>query len=493
MTTFIPKHKLALVAGTLSLSVLLSACGDSSSSSDDNSQLRVIHASSDAPAVNVRVDSNTAIADLDYAESSGYLEVRTGTRSIVVEAIVPSGTVDVITVDRFEIEEDERYNIIAINDVVDIAPLVVAESATDPADDEVAIAVVHAATVAPAVDVYVTAPDALLNGTEPTFSFDFQGVVDAGALPVGTYRIRVALQGEADPDANTVYDSGPVDLTPFAGAKLLAMAINTENATEEAASPVKVLVATDSAQVTLLDSSTNSGLRVLHLSPDAPPVDIFANAGKLITALAYTETFPGTPTASSYDTDNVPAGDYAIDVAVSAGGTTVADSIYNANVSLESGMEYSVVALGNVADGLTGPGDGTAFGLLPIVDHNRAIATQASVQILHGAPAAGAVDVYVTAGGAFTDADVLGGLAGDPLLDGFAFGELTDYVALAPNSTGSNPEGYDIRIVPEATGTIAIKAEGVQLPPGVVATVIARQPATGGGAPTDFNLVVLTN
>ena len=170
----------------------------------------------------------------------------------------------------------------------------------------------------------------------------------------------------------------------------------------------------------------------------------------------------------------------------------MADSIYNASVSLDSGVEYTVIALGNIGDGLDGPGNGNAFGLLPMVDDNRPIVTQASVKILHAAPAAGAVDVYVTPGDAYTDADVLAGLAGDPLLDGFEFGDLTDYVRLAPNTATSNPDGYDIRIIPEATGTIATSVDNFMLPPVLVATVIARQPAATG-APTDFNLVVLTN
>ena len=48
-------------------------------------------------------------------------------------------------------------------------------------------------------------------------------------------------------------------------------------------------------------------------------------------------------------------------------------------------------------------------------------------------------------------------MAGDPLLDGFAFGAITaDYVPVPPGD-------YDIRVVPEATGTTAINVEGLTL------------------------------
>jgi hypothetical protein len=61
----------------------------------------VIHASPDAPAVNVKLDGLTAIAELDYAESSGYQLVSTGSADIAVEAIIAGGNTDVINVPDF--------------------------------------------------------------------------------------------------------------------------------------------------------------------------------------------------------------------------------------------------------------------------------------------------------------------------------------------------------------------------------------------------------
>ena len=217
--------KLGLMTGLLGLSLTLAGCGDSGGKS--NADLRVIHASKDAPLVDIRVNNRTVIAELDYAESSGYVEVRSGTKSVVVEAIIPGGNLDVITVPALQLEENQRYNILAVNDTATIEAQVVAESASEPSISEVAIAVVHASTNAGAVDVYVTAPGALLNGSAPTFTIDYQGVIDAGAIPAGEYQIRIALQGEANPDANAVDDSGTIDLNGFAGQKLLIAAISS--------------------------------------------------------------------------------------------------------------------------------------------------------------------------------------------------------------------------------------------------------------------------
>lgn len=218
---------------------------------------------------------------------------------------------------------------------------------------------------------------------------------------------------------------------------------------------------------------------------------MFANGAKLISDLEYSETFPSETLAAVMDPGysdyaNILPGEYAFDVVLPASPTsTVANSAYNLPLSLAGGVDYSVIALGNVLDGTDGPGNGTAFGLLPMIDTNRAVVTQASVKILHAAPGAGLVDVYVTPAGDFTTAEVEAGAAGAPLLDGFAFGTLTDYVTVTPGD-------YDIRIVPEASGTTAIDVPAYTLGAGLVATIIARQP-DGDGSPADFNLVVLTN
>jgi len=472
------KLKLGFATGVLALSLIAAGCSDGTNKSD----LRVIHTSDDAPSVNVRVGKNTAISDLDYAESSGYVEVRSGTKKVVVEAIVLGGNVDAITVDRFDFEKDRRYNVLAVNQVADIAALVVEESATTPGTDEVAVAIVHAASVAGAVEIFVTQPgDALTN----PIPLDYLGSVDAGPLPVDTYQIRVTLDG------TQVYDSGPVNLSGFAGDKLLVAAINSSNTTDSEFSPIKLLVANDITQAIYPDVMTKVGARVLHLSPDAGAVDVFATSSalgvdpvKLIPGVEYTQEFPG---ASAYA--KIPVGEYTFDVVVPASGTSMAsDSAYSATLALTGGVEYSVIALGNAADGLTGPGNGTEFGLLPIVDDNRPLTGLARVKILHGAPDAGLVDVFVTPAGVYDTDDVLAGIAGDPLLPDFAFGTLTDYLAV--------PAGdYDVRIVQKSSGAVAIdiSAPGITLKAGLVATVIARQPDGTDNDPDDFNLVVLAN
>jgi hypothetical protein len=474
MTNTTKRFRGALLASTAAGVLALTGC----SSDDDTAQLRVIHASPDAPAVNVQLDSNEVISNLDYADSSGYLEVGTGLKDITVEAIIPGGNADVISVPAFPLINDGRVTVIAVNTTTSIEALVADESSASPASGEVAIAVIHASPAAGTVDVYVTAPDTDINNVDPDFSFDFKGEIDAGALPADTYRIRVTQPGTK----TVVFDSGPVDLSSFAGQKLMLVAVSTTSSIAQAASPIKLLVATDTSDLTLLDSGTSTGARVVHASPDAGtaaggPVEVFATStalpaspAELIDAFSYTDIVPA---ADAYV--GVPAGDYVFDVAPD--GTGIGSSVYTSpSVPLAQGSDYTVVATGYV---LTTP----AFTLLATEDQNRSVVTQASVKVIHAAPAAGTVDVYVTPAGDFTASDVENGLAGAPLLDDFEFGVITDYVAVAPGD-------YDIRVV--AGGATAINVENFNLAAGSVSTVIARGPIDSG-TPSDFNVILLTN
>ena len=440
--------------------------------------IQVVHASPDAPAVNVLLNGSVAIEGLDYAETSGFAELDAGSYDISVEGIIPGGNASVIDVAGFSLEENARPTVIAVGNVADIAPLVVNESASDPAESEVALTVTHAAPDAPRVDVYLSGPEDEFAALSPAFAFEFGESIDAGVVTAEPVRIRVGVEDDV------VYDSGTVDLTSFAGQKLLVTAIAAENSTESDASPVKLLVTTESGDtLELRDMDTNAGVRVVHLSPDANaaaggPVEVFATSEalgmdpvELIPSFDYLDQFPG---ESAYA--GVPAASYVFDVAPDT--DMIGDSVFmSGEVAVEAGMEYTVVAAGRV---LGSP----AFGLLATGDANRSVATEASVKVIHGAPAAGAVDVYVTPAGEFTAMDVAGGLAGDPLLAEFAFGDITDYVKVAPGA-------YDIRVV--AGGMAAINVENFELGGGVVASVLAYGPSEQGGSVEDFGVVVLTN
>ena len=483
-------YKKTLVAGSVIVgAALITGCSSDddpvvpATSSAGTTSVRIIHASADAPPVDIKLNNAVAVPGLDYPLSTGFVSIGAGTYDVAVDAIVPGGNLEgVITVDNITFEKDQRYTVVALDDTANISEFVAAESAATPGPGEVAISVLHAATAVKGMDVavYVTAFNADISSAVPNFSFDFKGQADAGALPAGEYQIRIVAAGNT---AAPAYDSGKVDLSGFAGQKLLLAAVNTVNSTTKAASPVKLMAYTDTTQLELIDTRTLSGARVVHLSPDAGAVEVFASSDALgsgveiIDSFIYTETNPADGISYSY----VPAGDYTFDLAAANTGIGSSLPIASPNAQLNVATEYTVIAAGYAAAGTP------ALDLLYTADSNRSIVTQASVKVLHGAPLAGTVDVYVTPAGQFTTQQVEGGMAGAPLLDDFTFGTITDYVTVPPGD-------YDIRVVTNSgAGTAAIDVTAFNLAAGSVSTVIARQPVSGGGTPSDFNLIVLSN
>ena len=75
----VSKYKLGSIL--MVLAAMLFAVGCSEDDNDpvaptpQNSKIRVIHTSYDAPAVDIRVDGTVAVSNLAYGESSGYAEV----------------------------------------------------------------------------------------------------------------------------------------------------------------------------------------------------------------------------------------------------------------------------------------------------------------------------------------------------------------------------------------------------------------------------------
>ncbi len=479
----------AMAAGALLATSLIAGCSsDGSSIRIGDAEIRIIHTSPDAPAVNASLDGgvSNAVTNLDYATSTGYIEVDATSYDIVVEGIGPGMTTipNVIVVNGFALADGERQTVLAVNPVASIAPLVVADSVAEPAAGEVAIRVVHASPAADGatatVDVYVTAPGAPLTGAA---TLALAGDVDLGAVPVGNYQVRITLPGTS----TILYDSGTIDLTPFAGQKLLIAAIDTINDTQKDGTNgalVKLLVATDastadSGTVEILDESTQAGAKVLHASPDAAiaaggPVEVFANmAVELIPSFNYLDTVPG---VDSYV--GVAAGDYVFDVAPDGAG--VGGSVFTSGtIPLAAGEEYTVIAAGDVVSGTP------AFTLLATQDDNRSIATQVGVKVVHGAAAVGNVNVHVTTAGTCSQMDVIMETMGcEALLPNFAFGTISDLVAVAAGS-------YDVRVV--AGGAVAIEALAFPLSAGTVATVVAVGPDEDDNDPAAAGLVVLTN
>lgn len=448
------KNPFASVPGLAAVALLTAGCeGDdaftpaAASASEPTVGVRFLHASPDAPSVDVVGPGATFAEDLDYKEATALTPFALGAASVSVDANVPGGPLTVIGPAELELIDDTVYSVLAVGPVAALDALIVTAPEADLAAGSVRAQVVHAAPQAPAVDVYVTEPDAVLEQQNPIGSFAFGEVLDPVEVPAGDYQIRVTASG--DPAA-VVFDSGPVPLA--AGADLLLVAV--EN-TGPGDAPISLVAADAEGSVEILDVSTPAEVRAIHASPDAPPVDVIVNEdfeNPVLTDVPY---------AGVSDYLAVAPGTYNIKVTPADNPGVIA---LDADLELTAGARYSVYASGPLA----------ALEPYVLVDDDRPVATQAKVRLVHLAPGAGLVDIYVTAPG-----EDISGL--DPAFPDVDFGDETGYVPLAGGE-------YEVTVTAAGTTAPAIGPLTIQVSDGGVYTAAARD-AEGGGAP--FDLILL--
>lgn len=428
------------------LAIGLSAC--SGDSDDGQARVRVLHASADAPAVNVNLNQTAAWEDLDYRQGTEFRTVNDGSNTIEVEGLLPDGAATVIGPVTLDLQDNYDYTVVALNEVAALEPLVIDRQRADVTGSTVRVQALHAAPAAGTVDVFVTALGADLASTAPAGTFAFKETLGPVDVPPGDYQVRVTPTGTP---GTVVFDSGTVSLT--GGSDLLLAAVNN---TGPGTAPINLVVLDGSGSSTLWDTSTPANLRVVHAVADAPAVDVVVNDGfaaPLVEGLAF-------PDVTAYV--GVDPGAYNVKVTPADNAGAI---LIDADLDLAAGSESTVLAVGSLA----------TIQPLVLTDDNRSVATEAKVRLVHGAPVAGNVDIYVTAPGASLD-------AATPAITDFAFAETTGYLGLAPGS-------YDVTITASGSKTPAIGPLTVDLTAGGVYTAIARE-AAGGGTPLD---VILTD
>lgn len=431
---------------TAMLATSLAACGDSDGPPTvpdpvPQSKLRVIHASPDAPAVNVNGNGLLLATGLDYAQGTRLFDIPAGTATLRVDAQLPGNTTStVIGPAALTLTANTDYTALAVGRTASIEPLVISQPSTAVPTGQIRLRVVHAAPAAPSVDVYLTAPGADLALSSPAGTLAFKQALGPVEVVAGSYQVRITAAGNR---SAVVFDSGTLPLA--AGSNLLVAALeNTDTGT----SPVKLLVHDGTSGSIVRNAGTPAALRVVHASPNAPAVDVVANnnfGAPLVSNLAF-------PQATGFL--NVPPATY--NVKVTATGTTTA--VINADLPLQAAVKYTVLAVNRLAS------------IEPLIatDDARRIITASKVRIIHASPTAAAVDIYVTAPGA-SIASI------SPTLANVAFKANTGFLQLAPGS-------YSVTVTPAGSKTAAIGPANITVNAGGVYTVVARDPLPGATA-----------
>lgn len=154
--------------------------------------VNIVHASPDAPAVDIFVDGALAVENLAFGTATGWVALPAGAHQVQV---APTGeAADAAVIDaEVELEADMAYEVAAIGPVAEIMPAIYPVDLAVSADAEnAAVRVVHASPDAPAVDVAVAGGDVLIE------NLAFPDASDYLMVPAGAYDLEVRPTGTTD-------------------------------------------------------------------------------------------------------------------------------------------------------------------------------------------------------------------------------------------------------------------------------------------------------
>lgn len=444
------------------LAAFISACSDDDDDDNDGSiagpgsesaELRVLHAVSDAPRVNVFVDGDEVLSGVDFRIGSAFLGLNSGTYDIRVDAIVPGGDLTIID-ESPTLEADSRTTILAVGDVSEgtVSPLVVSNPTEPVGAGNARLQVTHASPEAPAVYLAVTSFEFPVDQAEFLGPLSFTESTEGIEVPAGDYQVRVAVGSPPFDDNDIVFDSGEIALPDGADLQAVAVTSTVPSQAAPSGSPISIVLLDGSGAADLFDVQTGADLRVVHNSVGAPAVNVIVDvvdtpadeALEIVTGLTYGNV-------AGYLEPAVAGVAYDVSVVLTASPSTEALSF---TADLMPGMAYTAIANDVVAN----------ITELVLVDDNRRVATEAKLRLVHGSPSAGIVDIYVLPSSAnLLPADT------DPQIPNVAFGTETGFVSLAPDT-------YDIYVTGAGGDVPAISVIGLQLDASGIYTAIARDP-----------------
>jgi hypothetical protein len=433
----------------------LTACSDDDDATvvepvePEMSYIRVIHAGSDAPLVNVVANGNALLSNVDYAMASDLIEVSATSYDIDVDAVLADGSTLTVLEALLDAQDDMEYTAIALGSVADntLSLKLIENPTMDIAAGYARVQVLHGAPLVGTVDIYVTAPDADISATAPTLSASYLDVSTQIEVPASDYQIRITASGMKD----VVYDSGSVALGDMQDYFISAIP-NTWSGD----SPVALQVSLPGSQLVLNDVNSGADLRVVHAVADAPAVDVFVDGAAT----------PAVDMLSFGDVTgylNLAEGAHTVTVAADADNDVVV--IDNAAVDLGIGMSYSALAVGSLTSNMIEP--------LVLVEQTRRVATEAKLTVTHAAYSAPEVDVYLTSSADISDAT--------PVLEDVPF-------KVSSGSLSVPPGTYTISVTVANTKDVAIGPLEVTLGASGIYGVAAVD-NVGGGAP--FGVILL--
>lgn len=332
-----------LVASLLALSGISVAAQDA-----ESARVRVLHASPDAPAVDVYTDGSAVLEGAGFGSISGYLEVPAGDHRIQVFAASADPAVDAALIDAtLTFGPGTRTTVAATNDLESIEAQVIADTPA-PVADAVLIRVGHLSADTPAIDV---APEA---GAEIVQGLAYPDVTDYLTIAEGALDLEFRPSGAVD--GWVALDPGGVLLTNGNSYSLFLIGSLADGS-------VRLVTAPDGPPA----PPAPALVRVLHGSPDAPAVDVLVDGTVVLAGVAFGQIS---------DHREFAAGTHRLEIVATGADPAVEDALIDVTLAFAPGSRTTVAATGEVA----------AIAAQVIADLPPAPTDEAQLRVVHLAP-----------------------------------------------------------------------------------------------------------
>jgi hypothetical protein len=364
-------------AGALSLTGVGTALA-----SEDPAGIRVAHLSPDAPAVDVYLDGEKAVSGLEYKTVTGYLDVSAGTYTATV---TPAGKQDsVVASARVTLESGTDYTVNAIGELSNDSLVLDLEHDDNSAiEGKARVKVYHAS---------LDAGPLTLQSEHRQLTRELEHGDASG------YGVNTSTSGWSFVDRNYWYaeevfefDDRPLEtgkcytifLTGYRSPEhepgddsldTLFASVDTPRERNTGSPTTTTPEESDDDEMAQSDDPSAPGVRVAHLSPDAPAVDIYLDGQRAVSGLEFSDVT---------DYLRVPAGAYTAEITPAGDPDTV---VYEDELPLAEDNDYTVGAVGEL-------GNDTFEALLYVDNLSRTGRYDSRVRVYHASPDAGSIDI----------------------------------------------------------------------------------------------------
>ena len=180
------KFMVVALAAAIGVLAVFSAA---SAQTANEARIRVLHASPDAPAVDIFLDGQKAITNLAFDAITDYVKVPAGAHNVKVFPAPSDGSGTPAIEADVTLSAGTDYTVAAVGKLANIEPLVLVDNNSAPSSGQAKLRFVHTSPDAPAVDIFaegagVVVPNAVFK--------DASGYLD---LAAGTYNLQVRAAG----------------------------------------------------------------------------------------------------------------------------------------------------------------------------------------------------------------------------------------------------------------------------------------------------------